>query len=251
MSFFHSLFSGLDGFSYCAEIFCACFLFYIFLKKRRLFWLRTLLCICLLFFCAKWVYPIFPHNNLVLSDFWYGLVFLLMIPTSFFLCELSWQDALFCAVCGYLVQHLASSVFILFVFNGSMPVWNGPLYYLVFAGVYALILFAVAAFLPENGEFGVSWLTASVSALIALAITLVLSTYVKSTAPLSGEAVTSPEYIQLLKGSQIYAASICLVILVLLLIQLRELRAQKNWISHRHSGSSVSCSMSSQKRTST
>ena len=111
--------------------------------------------------------------------------------------------------------------------NGSIPTWNGPLYYLVFAVVYALVLFAIASILPENGEFGVSWLTALVSAVIAPAITLVLSTYVKSTAPLVGDAVSSPEYIQLLKGSQIYAASICLIILLLLLIQLRELRAQK------------------------
>ena len=227
MSFFTSLFSGLNGFSYCAEIFTACFLFYIFLKKRKLFWLRVALCICLLFSCAKWIYPLFPDGDLLLSSFWYGLIYLLMIPLSFFLSNISWQDAVFCASCGYLVQHLASSVFILTVFNGRMPVWNGLLYYLIFAGVYAFVLFAIASILPENGEFGVSWLTASVSALITLAITLVLSTYVKTTAPLFGEAVSSPEYIQLLKGSQIYAASICLVILILLLIQLRELRAQK------------------------
>ena len=198
-----------------------------FLKKRKLFWLRVALCICLLFSCAKWIYPLFPDGDLLLSSFWYGLIYLLMIPLSFFLSNISWQDAVFCASCGYLVQHLASSVFILTVFNGRMPVWNGLLYYLIFAGVYAFVLFAIASILPENGEFGVSWLTASVSALITLAITLVLSTYVKTTAPLFGEAVSSPEYIQLLKGSQIYAASICLVILILLLIQLRELRAQK------------------------
>ena len=227
MSFFTSFFSGLDGFSYCMELLLACFLFYIFLKKRPLFWLRVLFCICVLFISAKWIYPLFLQSNLVVSSLWFGLIFLFTIPFSYFCCDLSWQDAVFCASCGYLVQHLASSVFILAVFNGSIPTWNGPLYYLVFAVVYALVLFAIASILPENGEFGVSWLTALVSAVIAPAITLVLSTYVKSTAPLVGDAVSSPEYIQLLKGSQIYAASICLIILILLLIQLRELRAQK------------------------
>lgn len=227
MSFFTSFFSGLDGFSYCMELLLACFLFYIFLKKRPLFWLRVLFCICVLFISAKWIYPLFLQSKLVVSSLWFGLIFLFTIPFSYFCCDLSWQDAVFCASCGYLVQHLASSVFILAVFNGSIPTWNGPLYYLVFAVVYALVLFAIASILPENGEFGVSWLTALVSAVIAPAITLVLSTYVKSTAPLVGDAVSSPEYIQLLKGSQIYAASICLIILILLLIQLRELRAQK------------------------
>ena len=227
MSFFTSLFSGLDGFSYCMELLTACFLFYVFLKKRTLFWLRLLACAAVLFPCAKWIYPLFPMNNLWVSDIWYGIVFLFMIPFSRFCCDISWQDAVFCASCGYLVQHLASSAFILAAFNGSIPEWNGLLYYLIFAGVYVFILFAIASILPENGEFGVSWLTASVSAVITLDITLVLSTYVKTTAPLTGDAVSSPEYIQLLKGSQIYAASICLVILILLLIQLRELRAQK------------------------
>ena len=50
----------------------------------------------------------------------------------------------------------------------------------------------------------------------------------KTTAPLTENAVSSPEYIKLLKGSQIYAASICLVILILLVVQLREVRAQKD-----------------------
>ena len=227
MNFFTSLFSGLSGFSYCLEIFLACFLFYIYLKKRSKFWLRSIFCICLLFVCAKWIYPLFPDENLPVSSVWYGLIFLLMIPLSYFLCDLSWQDAVFCAGCGYLVQHLASSAFILTVFNGSMPVWNGPFYYLIFAAVYAFILFTVAPLLPENGQFSVSWLTAVVNAVITLGITLVLSTYVKSTAPLFGDAVSSPEYIQLLKGSQIYAASICLVILILVVIQQRELRAQR------------------------
>ena len=184
-------------------------------------------CTLLLFICAKWIYPILPMEDLWLSDLWYGLIFLIMIPVSRFCCDITWQDAVFCASCAYLVQHLASAVFILSVFNGSAPSWDGPLYYLVFASVYAAVFFTIARLLPDRGEYLVSWMTAFFTAGIALCITLFLSTYVKSTAPLSGEAVSSPEYIQLLKGSQIYAAAICLVILILLLIQLRELRAQK------------------------
>ena len=120
MSFFTSLFSGLDGFSYCMELFTACFLFYVFLKKRTLFWLRLLACAAVLFPCAKWIYPLFPMNNLWVSDIWYGLVFLLMVPVSLFCCDISWEDALFCASCAYLTQHFASSAFILAVFNGSI-----------------------------------------------------------------------------------------------------------------------------------
>ena len=226
---FASLFSGLDGLSYCLELLLACLVFFLYLKKRPLFWLRMLPCLLVLFCAAKWIYPLFPQGGeLWLSDIWYGLVYLLMIPICLFCCELSAADAVYCASCGYLLQHLASSVFILVVFNGSVPHWNGPLYYLVFVGVYAAVLFAIAPFLPESGEYRVSWTTALFTSAIALSITLILSTYVKATAPLTGDAVSSPEYIQLLKGSQIYAASICLVILILQVIQQRELRVQRN-----------------------
>ena len=227
MTFFSEFFSGLDGFSYCLEMLFACLIFFIFLKKRSYFWLRLALCLVLLFSCAKWVYPIFPLENLWVTDLWYGAIFLLMILFSIFCCDLSPEDAVYCASLGYLVQHLASSLFILCVFKGSAPQWNGPLYYLVFASVYAAVLFTIAWLIPEHGQFGVSRLTAAVTAVLAILITLVLSTYVKTSAPLFGDAVSSPEYTQLLKGSQIYAASICLVILLLQVIQMRDLRAQK------------------------
>ena len=227
MSFFASLFSGLNGFSYCLEMLLACLLFYVYLKKRKLFLLRLFFSLIVLFLTARFIYPIFPAENMVISSIWYGLVYLIMIAVSIFCCNLSPEDAVYCASLGYLVQHLASSLFILCVFNGSLPQWNGPLYYLVFACVYAAVLFTVAWLIPEHGEFGVSRLTAAVTAVLALLITLVLSTYVKTSAPLTGDAVSSPEYIQLLKGSQIYAASVCLVILLLQVIQMRELRAQK------------------------
>ena len=224
---FDKLYAGLDGFSYCMEMLGACFLFFVYLKKRKGFLLRILLCAACLFLVSLTVYQYFRDTDLWYASFWYGLIYLLMIAVCRLCCDITWQDAVYCASCGYLVQHLASSVFILWIFNGSEPVWNGPVYYLVFLLVYAFVLLTFARLLPDEGEFHVSWLTSSTTAVVALSIVLVLSTYIKKTAPLSGAAGTSKDYIQLLKGSQIYASAICLVFLIVQVLQRRELRVQK------------------------
>ena len=224
---FDTIFAGFGGFYYCMEMLIACMLFHVYLKKRKQFWLRILLCAALLFILSLLVYPLFHGEILWLSCIWYGFVYLMMIIVSRFCCNISWQDAIYCASCGYLVQHLASSVFILCIFNGSIPVWNGPVYYLVYLLVYALVFFTFARLLPDEGEYHVSWLTASMTSVVALSIVLLLSTYVKTTAPLTGDISSSEKYILLLKGSQVYAASICLVILILQVVQRRELRTQR------------------------
>ncbi len=224
---FDILFSGLDGFSYCMEMLLACLLFFFYLKKRNVFWLRLLSCAAVLYIFSLLVYPFFRGTELWYSSIWYASVYFLMIIAVFFCCDISWEDAIYCASCGYLVQHLASSVFIMCIFNGSVPVWNGPVYYAVFFGIYLVVFFTIARYLPDEGEYNVRWINAVATSVVALAIVLVLSTYVKKTAPLSAGDNTTPEYIQLLKGSQIYAASICLVFLILQVLQRRELRIQK------------------------
>ena len=225
--FFSQLFTGLGGLSYCLEMLGAGMLFFFFLNKRKRFWLRLAGCLVALFCCARWVYPFFPEGQLWISSVWYGLVFLLMIVAGWFCCDLSFEDAVYCASCSYLVQHLASSSYILLAFKGSIPTWSGPLYYGTFVFVYLFVLVTFARLLPEDGKFDVSRITAIVTAILALAITLILSTYVKTTAPLLGDAAANHEYTKLLRGSQIYAVAICLVFLLLQVIQRRELRAQK------------------------
>lgn len=224
---FSGFFSGVNGFFYCMEMLCAGVVFYFFLKKRNFFWLRLVLCMPVLFCFAKWIYPLFPENRLWISTAWYGLIYCVMIFVSWFCCDLSFEDAVYCASCSYLVQHLASSSYILLTFKGSIPSWSGPLYYGTFVFVYLFVLVTFARLLPEEGKFDVSRITAVVTAVLALSITLILSTYVKTTAPLLGEAAANHEYTQLLRGSQIYAVAICLVFLLLQVMQRRELRAQK------------------------
>jgi hypothetical protein len=220
-------FSGLGGFSYCLEMLVAGMVFYCYLNKKKAFWLRIAAGIVMLFCCAKWIYPLFPNGNLWISTAWYGFVYLLLIFVSWFCCEISPEDAVYCASCAYLVQHLASSAYILLAFNGRVPTWSGPLYYAAFCATYVFVFLTIAKLLPENGRYDVSRLTSATTAIAAVSVTLILSTYVKTSAPLSDDAVAAGDYILLLKGSQIYAFAISLVFLVLQVLQRRELRKQK------------------------
>ena len=197
-------FSGLGGFSYCMEMLVAGIVFYCYLNKKKAFWLRIAAGIVMFFCCAKWIYPLFPNGNLWISTAWYGFVYLLLIFVSWFCCEISPEDAVYCASCAY-----------------------GPLYYAAFGATYVFVLLTIAKLLPENGRYDVSRLTSATTAIAAVSITLILSTYVKTSAPLSDDAVATGDYILLLKGSQIYAFAICLVFLVLQVLQRRELRKQK------------------------
>ena len=168
-------FSGLGGFSYCMEMLVAGMVFYCYLNKKKAFWLRIAAGIVMFFCCAKWIYPLFPNGNLWISTAWYGVVYLLLIFVSWFCCEISPEDAVYCASCAYLVQHLASSAYILLAFNGKVPTWSGPLYYAAFGATYIFVLLTIAKLLPENGRYDVSRLTSATTAIAAVSITLILS----------------------------------------------------------------------------
>ena len=82
---FDTIFAGIGGFYYCMEMLIACMLFHVYLKKRKQFWLRILLCAALLFILSLLVYPLFHGENLWLSCIWYGFVYLMMITENNYL----------------------------------------------------------------------------------------------------------------------------------------------------------------------
>ena len=50
---------GMDGFSYCMEMLAAALCFFIFLKKRKGFWLRVGASAIMLFLASLLIYPYF------------------------------------------------------------------------------------------------------------------------------------------------------------------------------------------------
>ena len=100
---FDELFSVITGFYYCLEMLGACLLFFAHLKKRAYFWLRLCLCIIVLFLLSLTIYPFFQNVDQWFASVWYGTIYCLMIACCRFCCDISWEDSIYCASCGYLV----------------------------------------------------------------------------------------------------------------------------------------------------
>ena len=62
---------GMDGFSYCMEMLAAALCFFIFLKKRKGFWLRVGASAIMLFLASLLIYP--PLYNFFIKKYRTGL----------------------------------------------------------------------------------------------------------------------------------------------------------------------------------
>lgn len=90
---------------FVAEIIVAEFLFTFHLKKRKLFALRAVGCIVLLFLIAAF----FPEavSNALYSSFMFLTLFALTVPALKFCYDEPWQNIVFCATAAYTLQHFA------------------------------------------------------------------------------------------------------------------------------------------------
>ena len=220
---------GMDGFSYCIEMLAASFCFFIFLKKRNHFWIRVVISIAILFVASLIIYPYFTDITNVYNWVWFIFIFALIIAICFFCCEITWKDAVMAASCGALLQHTASSLFIVVFYQGIIPKFSGIRYWGMFACVYFLVTFFIARKLPDQGHYHVSKANAAVMAATVLTIVLVLSVLVKSTTiDVIGSGTANKEYVKLFRLNQIYALGACVLVLALETILQRELRVQRN-----------------------
>lgn len=219
---------GMDGFSYCIEMLAASFCFFIFLKKRNHFWIRVVISVGVLFAASLIIYPYFTDITNVYNWVWFVFIFALIIAICFFCCEITWKDAVMAASCGALLQHTASSLFIVVFYQGIIPEFSGIRYWGMFAGVYFLGTFLIARKLLDQGHYHVSKANAAIMAVTVLTIVLVLSVLVKSTTiDVIGVGTANKEYIKLFRLNQIYALGACVLVLALESILQRELRIQQ------------------------
>lgn len=218
--------NGLSSFSYCMEMMISALIFMVYLKKRKGFWMRLAVSIGVLFLCAVFINPFFQNLTSWYNWGWFVIVYAVVILLCYLCCEISFYDAVYCASLGYVTQHIASTLYILFSYEGSMPAWSGGLYYIVYVVVYVLIFFVFSKKLQENGHYGVSRANAILTATLVLVIVLCLSILVKSTTvEMSGAESVTEEYSRLFCFSQLYAIFICMIFLVVQLLQRNELRA--------------------------
>lgn len=128
---------GMDGFSYCMEMLAAWrFDFFIFLKKRNGFWIRMVISIGILFLGSLLIYPYFTDITNVYNWVWFIFIFGLIIVLCYFCCDIMWNDAIMAASCGALLQHTASSLFIVVFYRGIIPEFSGVRYWGMYLCVY-------------------------------------------------------------------------------------------------------------------
>lgn len=219
---------GMDGFSYCMEMLAAAFGFFIFLKKRNGFWIRMVISIGILFLGSLLIYPYFTDITNVYNWVWFIFIFGLIIVLCYFCCDIMWNDAIMAASCGALLQHTASSLFIVVFYRGIIPEFSGVRYWGMYLCVYLAGVVLIARRLPDGGHYNVSRANAAIMAVTVLTIVLVLSGLVKSTTiDVIGTGIANKEYIKLFRINQIYALGACVMVLALETILQRELRVQK------------------------
>ena len=219
---------GMDGFSYCMEMLAAALCFFIFLKKRSGFWLRVGASVLMLFFASLLIYPYFVDITSVYNWIWFVFIFVLIIVTCYFCCDIAWKDAILAASCGALLQHTASSLFIVIFYQGIIPEFSGIRYWVLYVCVYLIGTVLIARRLPDEGHYHVSRANAAIMAVTVLTIVLVLSILVKSTTiDVIGAGTANQEYIKLFRLNQIYALGACVLVLALETILQRELRVQR------------------------
>lgn len=219
---------GMDGFSYCMEMLAAALCFFIFLKKRKGFWLRVGASAIMLFLASLLIYPYFVDITNIYNWIWFIFIFALTIVICYFCCDITWKDAILAASCGALLQHTASSLFIVIFYQGVIPEFSGIRYWGLYVCVYLIGTILIARKLPDEGHYHVSRANAAIMAVTVLTIVLVLSVLVKSTTiDVIGVGTANKEYIKLFRLNQIYALGACVLVLALETILQRELRVQR------------------------
>lgn len=215
---------GMDGFSYCMEMLAAALCFFIFLKKRKGFWLRVGASAIMLFLASLLIYPYFVDITNIYNWIWFIFIFALTIVICYFCCDITWKDAILAASCGALLQHTASSLFIVIFYQGVIPEFSGIRYWGLYVCVYLIGTILIARKLPDEGHYHVSRANAAIMAVTVLTIVLVLSVLVKSTTiDVIGVGTANKEYIKLFRLNQIYALGACVLVLALETILQREL----------------------------
>lgn len=202
-------------------------LFYFFKEKKWLLAKSGSQCNCIAF-SSLLIYPYFTDITNVYNWIWFIFIFVVIIGMCYFCCDITWKDAILAASCGALLQHTASSLFIVIFYQGIIPKFSGLRYWGLYVCVYLIGTILIARRLPDEGHYHVSRANAAIMAVTVLTIVLVLSILVKSTTiDVIGAGTANQEYIKLFRLNQIYALGACVLVLALETILQRELRVQR------------------------
>lgn len=159
---------------------------------------------------------------------WFIGAFFLNAALSRWLCRISWTEAFYCSINGVFTEHLASSTYIfLFTRWGSLA-WISVQYYAINLVVYVLVYLMVARQLSDEGHYAIGSLTVFFSSVAGLGVAILLSMQVKVNADVEVTfTIENLEMARLFQFCQIYAICFCVLMLVLQVLQHRDLVTQK------------------------
>ncbi len=161
------------------ELACACLLHMIYLNHKPHFLHRFL--IGLLANIALVVLIAVPSTGPLLMLIKFSLRYAGALALVLLCCDIPFYDALFCSVCGYAVQHLASSLCLLLemlIGNISFArIWYHPLHLCVLIPIYLISWSLFARHLPVHGIYEIGRFQSLLSAAMILSLTLILNTF--------------------------------------------------------------------------
>lgn len=178
---------------YPMEMLTAALVFILPLEKRKRPLLRTVglaACVCLLFHLSVllveqlyvheygWIQEQASTQGGYLSTlFWCGLLFLLLIPMILCVCRISLREAVYCAACAYLVEHIVYCIRLLenWVLAPNEVSTGGVLYFADYILVYALAYVLFVRKMVQKGHCATSAIQSLGLTVSVLVVVLVMS----------------------------------------------------------------------------
>ena len=212
---------------YCFWLFTGSFVFYYPLEKRPN-WKLRMLAGGLAFMALGLLFPSsLLKEKIILTILWYFGAFLVDGALCYWICRISVEETLFCAINAIFLEHIGSSVQIFLtirLFGGQLE-WMRTYSSLVNIPVYLIVWLAYGRKLSQGKEhLRVNRLLICILTVIGLTVTVVLSMRFKSNVdPELVFVLENPHAIALLETGQMYAIFFCVSMLVLQYLQQREL----------------------------
>lgn len=212
------------------------------LERKRYFWLRlgsVLMSLVLVVTASVWISDMIvpeqvaeveelSHRPGVSALIWCGMLFALMVLTAAFVWNISLREALYCAACAYLMEHMAYCVRLLL---GAAFPWlpleaRSWLYFVITAAVYFSVYFLFVRHMVREQHYDTTAMDSVGLALGVLTVVMVMS-------------IAASNYgFETIHG--IYALLCCVYLLVAQLKQQEQLSLQQElglqqqlWLRHK------------------
>jgi len=171
----------LQGINFMLQYLMACNIFIILLKKREHFWIRLIGAMVAGLVIAELLVVIFPFSTQTILPFlfWASLL-IICIPYMWFCCYLSLSEAVYCAICGIVMQHFASEFCLLIKLIYGNTMWILIIYMLIYINTYVIFYHLFVKRLVENGKVDFKVKKSAFSLVTILLMVLILSVIKKN-----------------------------------------------------------------------